>query len=207
MTFPTNTSKPQEKRFPWPHILADAFAETLAASPDSVFAAPAERHPEGTVPVTSAARQDEQKGKLLSTTDERLRAALEHTLGNFRLMLSQKPVRDAAETIAEAERALAQQAPTPAVLPEPVRCNWTPYGMAPANGGAWVQHLAAISEPAAPVVDARDALTVLRDLWQQVIFYQYSFPKGFMPRELGVRVNAVLDASPIARQAAAGEKP
>lgn len=59
-----------------------------------------------------------------------------------------------------------------------------------------------VSEPAAPV-DARDALTVLRELWEQVIFYQYSFPKGFMPRELGVRVNAVLDASPIARQAAA----
>ena len=63
---------------------------------------------------------------------------------------------------------------------------------------------AATREPAAPV-DAREAMTVLRDLWQQVIFYQYSFPKGFMPRELGVRVNAVLDASPIARQAAASE--
>ena len=70
------------------------------------------------------------------------------------------------------------------------------------HGIAYALANAAPSEPAAPV-DARDALTALRDLWQQVIFYQYSFPKGFMPRELGVRVNAVLDASPIARQAAA----
>lgn len=42
---------------------------------------------------------------------EALRSALERTLYNFRLMLSRKPVRDAAETIAEAEAALTASPP------------------------------------------------------------------------------------------------
>lgn len=37
---------------------------------------------------------------------ERMRPALERTLHNFKLLLARKPVRDASETIAEAERAL-----------------------------------------------------------------------------------------------------
>lgn len=39
---------------------------------------------------------------------ERLRTALERVLHNFKLVLSQKSCRDAAETIGEAERALAE---------------------------------------------------------------------------------------------------
>lgn len=50
----------------------------------------------------------------LLAQNEALRAALERTLGNFRLLLSSKPVRDATETIAEAEAALAQSSDTPA---------------------------------------------------------------------------------------------
>jgi hypothetical protein len=42
------------------------------------------------------------------------REALERVLGNFRLLLAGKPVRDASETIAEAESALATQPPAPA---------------------------------------------------------------------------------------------
>ena len=39
---------------------------------------------------------------------DRLRSALERTLSNFKFLLERKPVRDAAETIAEAEAALRQ---------------------------------------------------------------------------------------------------
>jgi len=43
----------------------------------------------------------------------RLREALERTLGNFRLLLAGKPVRDVTETIAEAEAALSEPTLSP----------------------------------------------------------------------------------------------
>lgn len=44
-------------------------------------------------------------------TEQALRSALERTLWNFKLMLERKPVRDASETISEAEAALAAAPP------------------------------------------------------------------------------------------------
>ena len=44
--------------------------------------------------------------KAITEKNDALRSALEHTLSNFKLILEQKPVRDADETIAEAEAAL-----------------------------------------------------------------------------------------------------
>ena len=126
----------------------------------------------------------------MSTTDEQsLRAAYEAC--KLQAQIWKQEATTANATIAEIYQLCTSKTGEPG--------NWN--GAEPVRAALTAAALSAISEPAAPL-DARDALTVLRDLWQQVIFYQYSFPKGFMPRELGVRVNAVLDASPIARQAA-----
>ena len=84
---------------------------------------------------------------------------------------------------------------SPAALSEPVRCNWTPYGMVPANGGAWVQHQAAASEPAAPL-DARDALT------DKQINAWLSEAQSYDGTTITDWVRACIDAA-IARQAAA----
>ncbi len=43
----------------------------------------------------------------LEAENKRLREALDRTLHNFEALLARKPVRDAAETIAEARRALS----------------------------------------------------------------------------------------------------
>lgn len=43
---------------------------------------------------------------------DKYRSALERTLGNFRLLLAGRPVKEAGETIAEAEAALRSPDPT-----------------------------------------------------------------------------------------------
>jgi len=153
----------------------------------------------------------------MSTTNEqRLRDALERTLGNFRLMLSQKPVRDAAETIAEAERALAQQAPTPAVSPAapddlvqrmaelmqgsmrlwaPSKNMWLWNMMVKTIAEA--KCITSISEPAAPV-DARDALDAALDACERIIDQEGGVCAGVNFHALGNTIRAALT-----RQAAA----
>ena len=89
---------------------------------------------------------------------------------------------------------------TPAVLSEQVRCNWTPYGMVPANGGAWVQHHAEVSKPAAPA-DARDAYARRYEwLRERPITLDASRCTPVRPEKLDQHIDYLM------RQTAAGEK-